>query len=69
MQYIASGIRRDAFELTEYHSIEIETIWDKARYKMWERHDINDTNVIFEQQDILRELKNYLKGFEYHENV
>ena len=68
-QYIVSGTRRDAFLLTAYNTAGIETAWDKARYKMWEEHKKNDTQVMFEQQDILRELKNYLKGFEYYENI
>jgi len=68
-QYIVSGIRRDAFELTEYHSNEIETIWDKARIKSWEKHWDNRTTVLFEQQDTSRELEKYLKGFKYYENV
>jgi len=68
-QYLVSGTRRDAFELVEYHIVGIETAWDNAKYKMWEIHKENDTFVIFEQEDILRELKYYLKGFEYYENV
>jgi len=67
-QYLVSGTRRDAFELTEYHIVGIETAWDDAMYAMWEKHLGNKTTVVFEQQDILRELKNYLKGFEFYEN-
>ena len=69
MQHLVSGIRRDTFELTEYHSIEIETNWDKARKKAWEKHWDNKTTVLFEQQDTLRELENYLKGFKFYENI
>ena len=68
-QYVVSGKRRDAFELTQYHTIEIETAWDNAKYEMWEKHKKNDTEVVFEQQDILRELKIFLKGFKFYENI
>ena len=69
-QYLVSGTRRDAFEFTEYYPInQIEPAWDAARYAMWKIHKANDTEVIFEQEDILRELGNYLKGFKFYENV
>jgi len=68
-QYIVSGTRRDVFELTEHHSVGIETAWSDAIYIMWEKHWDDGTKVIFEQQDVLRELNNFLKGFAYYENV
>ena len=68
-QYLVSGTRRDAYEFTEYYPVdEIEPAWDKARNIMWEKHLENNTVVIFEQEDILKELNNYLEGFKYYEN-
>ena len=70
IQYIVSGERRDAFMFTEhYTNDEIESAWNKTRYKIWEYHDENDTYVVFEQEEILRELRNYLKGVVYYENI
>jgi len=69
-QYLVSGERRDAFEFTQYYPVdEIEPAWDNARYAAWEKHIKNKTQVVFEQHDILRELKKFLKGFTYYENV
>ena len=69
-QYVVSGTRRDAFEFAKhYANAEIEAAWRKARYKIWEYHEATDTCVEFEQEEILRELKNWLEGFEYHENI
>jgi SPP1 gp7 family putative phage head morphogenesis protein len=67
-QYLVSGTRRDAYEFTEYYPVdEIETIWDKARNDAFDKHWNDETIVEFEQQDILRELGKYLKGFKYYE--
>jgi len=67
-QYIVSGKRRDAFEFSEYYSnSEIETAWHNAYMKVLEKHLENDTQVVFEQEEILREFK--LKGFKYYENL
>jgi len=69
-QFLISGKRKDAFEYTEhYTSIEIGIAWNNAKRKMRETHWDNKTEIIFEQEEILRELKNYLKGFEYYENI
>jgi hypothetical protein len=69
-QYLVSGMRFDAYEFNEYYLVDgLETIWDNTRYKMLEAHLENKTTVIFEQQDILRELGDYLKGFKYYENI
>ena len=68
-QYLISGTRRDAYEFREYYPVEeIESIWDKALKQAWLTHRINGTIVEFEQQDVLRELGKYLKGFDFYEN-
>jgi len=68
-QYLVSGTRRDAYEFKEYYPVdEIEAIWDKARNDAFHKHWNDETTVEFEQQDILRELSKYLKGFKYNEN-
>jgi len=68
-QYLVSGIRRDAYEFREYYPVdEIESIWNEALKQAWLTHRINGTIVKFEQQDVLRELGKYLKGFDFYEN-
>ena len=68
-QYVISGQRRDAFEFVEYYTRdEIDSAWNKARNVMWERHIKNETTVIFEHEDVLRELNLFLEGFKFYEN-
>jgi len=68
-QYLISGNRRNAFEFMKYYTRdEIESAWDKARAVMWERHIENETTVIFEHEDVLRELNLFMKEFKFYEN-
>jgi len=68
-QYLVSGNRRDAFEFINDHTNdEISTAWKKAYNKVSENHWNNGTEIIFEQEETLRELHKYLKGFKFYEN-
>jgi len=69
-QYLVSGTRFDSFEFAEYFPGDtIETPWDNAKNDAYEKHWDNETTVEFIHQDILRELCNHLKGFEYYEYI
>jgi len=48
---------------------EIETAWNNARNSIWVKHIENNTQVIFEQEEKLRVLNRFLKGFKYYENI
>jgi len=68
-QYLVSGNRRDAFEFINEHTFdEISTAWKKAYNKVSENHWNNETEIAFEQEETLRELHKYLKGFKFYEN-
>ena len=69
-QYLVSGERYDAFEFTKYYSKdEIETAWNKAWLEALEIHWENGTKVIFEHEDILKNLNKFLEGFKFYENL
>ena len=68
-QYLVSGERRDAFELTKYYSsTEIEIARNKALRKIWEKHMENNTEVIYEQEEIMQKLNLFLEGLKFYEN-
>ena len=69
-QYLVSGTRRDAFEFTEYYITDkMENNWDKAKFDARNKHWNDGTIIEFLQQDTLRELNKYYKGFKYYENI
>ena len=68
-QYLTSGERREAFEFTQYHTTdEVTQAWANSQRLMWENHVNNNTEVIFEHEEILRNLNLFLEGFEFYEN-
>jgi len=68
-QYLISGARRNAFELTESHTpVQVDEAWDNALNHIRQKHMENDTEVISEQEEIMMVLNKYLKGFRFYEN-
>jgi len=68
-QYLISGTRRNAFEFTGSHTpAEVEEAWNKAYSDMLQTHRDNGTLVVWEQEERLRIMHNYLKGFKFYDN-
>ena len=69
IQYLTSGKRRNAFHfIRDYTEDEIKYAWKNARNLNWENHLHNETQVIFEQEEILQNLNLFLEGFKFYEN-
>jgi len=69
-QYVVSGQRRDAFEYTgnlDYKKMitEFEKAFTKVRELAWNA----DTEIIFENEQVLKTLRKSLKGFAFYENI
>ena len=68
-QYLISGERRNAFEFIQnYTENDLYNSWKKAYTELLKQASIGQTNIIYEQEQILKILNDLLKGFKFYEN-
>lgn len=68
-QYLISGTRRNAFELTgKFTRNEINVLWNKAKYMVWEEAYIRNSEVVNEQESIMKMLSKTVRGIVFYEN-
>ena len=66
-QYLVSGERRDVFKFTEkYTEIEIYNAYVNAEKEMNYRAEIGLINIYWRQEEIIKILNEFLKGFEFY---
>lgn len=68
-QYLISGTRRNAFELTEHFTRdEIAALWDEAKHKMWQKSVCRMKILDNEQELILKILDKDMGAIKFYEN-
>jgi hypothetical protein len=69
IQFLVSGERRNAFLLTEAVTAEEITIaWIEAENAVY-GNPVNDYDLMFKQESILKELGRHLRGFKFYEDI
>ncbi len=69
-QYLISGTRRNAFELTEHFTRdEIAALWDEAKHKMWQKAFVGEIEILDNEQElILKILDKDMGAIKFYEN-